>query len=108
MISFLSLAVFEGGKYLARNFWANSFQVLIDPVGREFNQSLALSLKEKGNNLNLIASSDTPLYLKVAQISKKLVMCKLRSSIGPPQIESFGSFRLCLVLIQNYWLKLLV
>ena len=70
-MSFLNFAVLAGGKNFARNFCAKSSQVVMDPEGKEWSQVFALSLREKGNTLNLTASSVTPLYLKVSQISMK-------------------------------------
>ena len=61
MISLRNLTVLPRGKYLARNFCAKVAQSDIDPAGKEFNYSLALSFKEKGNNLSLMASSETSL-----------------------------------------------
>lgn len=63
---FLSLVVFDGEKYLAKNLYAKSFHVVIEPRGNEFNYILALSLNKKGNNIILTTSSNTLLYLKVA------------------------------------------
>ena len=71
MISLRNLTVLAGGKYLARNFCTKVAQSNIDPAGKEFNYSLALSFREKGNNLNLIASLGTPLTLNISHISKK-------------------------------------
>lgn len=45
-------------------------QAVIDQAGKEINQLLALSLNENGKSLSLIASSVTPLHLKVLQIFK--------------------------------------
>ena len=64
VISFLSFVFFEGGKYFAKNFCANSSHVVMLPGGKEFNQTFALSLSERGKSLSRIASSVTPLCLK--------------------------------------------
>ena len=50
----------------------------------ELSHSLALSLKEKGNSLSLIASRLTPFILKVSQISKNEARWALGSSEGNP------------------------
>ncbi|XP_073056952.1 uncharacterized protein [Primulina eburnea] len=63
--------VFDGGKYFKWNALAISSQVVIEPTGKQFNQDLALSHKENENKRSLTASSETPLNLKVSQISKK-------------------------------------
>lgn len=84
VISVLNLAVFDGGKNLDKNLWAKSCHVVILLAGREFNQILALSRRENGNNLNLMASSVTSLYLKVAQISMKLARWTSGSSVTDP------------------------
>ena len=55
-------------------FLSNRSHVVIEAGGCEFNHALALSFIVKGKSLRRIASSDTPLYLKVSQISKKLAM----------------------------------
>ena len=44
----------------------------MEPVGNELSHALALSVKENGNNLSLIASSEAPLTLNISQISKKI------------------------------------
>ena len=89
VISFLSFAIFAGGKYFAKNFCANSSNVVMMPGGKEFNQTFALSLGEKGKSLSRIASSVTPLCLKVSQISKKFAIWTLGSSCdSPPEMDS--------------------
>ena len=84
VISFIILVVFADGKYLAKNAFANKSQMVIDTGGCEFNHAFSLSLSVKGNNLNLIASSDIPLYLNVSQISKKLAIWTFGSSLDNP------------------------
>ena len=69
MISLRNLTVLAGGKYLSQKFCAKVAQSNIDPTGKEFNHSLALSFKEKGNNLSLMASSRTSLTLNISHIS---------------------------------------
>ena len=71
VILLCSLIVLVGGKYLARNFCVKVAQLVIDPTVKEFNHSLALSFREKGNNLSLMASSGTSLTLNVSHISRK-------------------------------------
>jgi hypothetical protein len=47
-------------------------QIVMEPGGKLFSHVLALSFKEKGNILSLMASSEAPLILKVLHISRKL------------------------------------
>ena len=60
VISLRNLTVLPGEKYLARNFCAKVAQSDIDPAGKEFNHSLVLSFKEKGNYLSQMTLSGTP------------------------------------------------
>ena len=48
------------------------------------NQYVARSLSDNGNSRSLSASSVTPLFLTVSQISIKLVKCAFRFSLGNP------------------------
>ena len=73
-MSFLILTVLASGKYLAKNLYANASQVVIELTGKELNQLLVLSFKEKLNSLSLMALSVTPLCLKESQISRKLAI----------------------------------
>ena len=66
--------ILVGGKYFARKAFANRSHVVIEAGGCEFNHALALSFNVNGKSLKRIASSYTPLYLKVSQISKKLAI----------------------------------
>ena len=84
MMLFLNLTVFAGGKYLAKNFFANKSQIMIELLGNEFNQFLALSFKEKLNSLSLMISSVTPSDLKISQISRKLATWALGFSLCSP------------------------
>ena len=53
------------------------------PIGSDRESGCdTLSPSESGNNLNLSASSVTPLYLIVSQTSRKLVKCKFGFSLG--------------------------
>ena len=70
-----NLTGLAGGKYLVRNFYAKVAQLVIDPTSKEFNHFLALSFREKRNNLSLMASSRTPLTLNISQISIKKISC---------------------------------
>ena len=83
-MSLRSLAVLDGGKYLAKIFSTNPSQLVMDSLGKVWSQPFARSLSEKGNSLSLIASSITPLDLKVSQTSKKLAMWALGSSLDKP------------------------
>lgn len=59
-------------------------------VYSECNQLFALSRRVNGNKQSLTASSDTPLYLKVSHISKKLIKCSFGSLFaGPPNWTNF-------------------
>ena len=64
-------AALLGGKYLARNFSTISFHVVMDPGAKEVSHLYAAPLRLNGNSLNLMASSDTELILKVEQIWRK-------------------------------------
>lgn len=50
-----------------------------DPRDLKSNHVVAPSLSENENNLNLIASTMTPLILKVLQICENLDKCACRS-----------------------------
>jgi hypothetical protein len=76
--------VFVGGKYFAKNASANWSQVVMVPIVKDCNHALALPANENGNNLSLMASSVTPLTLRVLQISRKTDRCKFGSSFGKP------------------------
>ena len=84
-MSFLIFIDFAGGKYLVRKALTSPSHVVIILEGNEINHALALLFRENGNNQSLIASSITPLCLKVSQISKKFAICRLGSSlVNPP------------------------
>ena len=85
MISSLSFVVLEGGKYLFKNISVKSSHVVIEFGGNELSQLFALSLKENGNNLNLMASSEIPLCLNVSQSSRNCTKCSFGSSEGKPE-----------------------
>lgn len=55
---------------------------MIETSGNKFNHILILFFNEKENNLSLMTSSNTPLYLNISHISKKLAICRLEISIG--------------------------
>ena len=80
----LTLLSLKDGKYFAKNFCANSSYVVMRRGGKEFNQTFALSLSEKGKSLSRITSSVTPLCLKVSQISKKFAIWTLGSYCDSP------------------------
>ena len=54
--------------------WLNSLESksheVIELGAKELSHTFTLSLREKENNLNLIASVETPFILKVSQISR--------------------------------------
>ena len=69
---------------MARKTLVNSSQVVIHPNGKECNQSLALSLNEKGNERNQLASIETPVSFNVSHTSKRAERCRFASSKGVP------------------------
>jgi len=54
----------------------------MEPTSNEWNQALALSLKEKGKRCNLTASW---FAFKVPLSLKKVEICKFGSSAGHPE-----------------------
>lgn len=58
---YLSIVVFLRGKYMAKNSFFSSFQVVIELVGKDYSQALALSLRESGNKRRWITSGFTLL-----------------------------------------------
>ena len=81
IISLLSFAAFDGGKYFARNLAIISFPISVDFVGKELNHNLALSLSEKGKKSRHTVSAGTPLCFYVLHISRKLVICSFGLSL---------------------------
>lgn len=67
-----NLTILAGGKYLDMNALANSIPVVMVCLGNECIHCFALPLKENGNELNHIKSFETPLILKLLQISTKV------------------------------------
>ena len=55
---------------MVRNALESKFHEVIELGAKELSHNFALSLREKGNNLSLIASAETPFILKVSQISR--------------------------------------
>ena len=84
LISCTSCAIFEGGKNLVRNSSTKSFHEIMESGGWFVNQCLALSPSESGNNLNLSASSVTPLYFTVPHTSMKFFRSVFGFSLGSP------------------------
>src|ERR1051325_8361037 len=78
----LSIAVLLGGKYLVKKTFFNSSQVVIEFEGRDWSQARALSLKEKGNRRNRIASGFTPFAFTVSAYCTNTNRCKFGSSVG--------------------------
>ena len=72
MIFGLSLAVLPGGKYLLRKAFERVFQVVMEFGSSLRSQSLALSFKEKGKSLSLMASALTPFSLIVSHGNGKI------------------------------------
>ena len=77
VIFVLSFAVLPGGKYLLRKALESISQVVNELGSSLYNQSLALSLSEKGKSRSLIASLDAPLILKVSHFARNLRRCAL-------------------------------
>jgi hypothetical protein len=46
IISFFGYAVLDGGKYFPKFFYANSYQVVMTPTGKEFSHAFTFSLSE--------------------------------------------------------------
>ena len=84
VIKFLKLAVLLGAKDLTRKTLVNSFHVVIQPEGKEWNCALSLSLSEKGSSHSWMASVETPLSFNVSHTSKNTERCKFGSSKGVP------------------------
>lgn len=82
VISFLILAFLTQGKYLAKHFSAKPFHVAMEFGYKEFNQLLALSLREYGKNLNLKASSIMPGILKLLPTFRNCLKCNCESSFA--------------------------
>lgn len=55
---FLSFAILDGGKYLARNLWSKSCYLVIELEGKYFNLKFYFSPNENGNFLSLMAFRD--------------------------------------------------
>ena len=83
-MSFLIFIVLIGGKYSKRNFSTIWFQVVIEPLGREFSHCFPLVLNENRNSLNLITSSVAPFILNVSQITRKFAIQPFGSSSCNP------------------------
>lgn len=82
VIWFIRTIVLLNGKYLARNAFLKSFQMVIELAGRESNHNLALSMSEKGNKHNHIASGATPLDFNVSASWINTFKCLLRFSVA--------------------------
>jgi hypothetical protein len=57
--------------------------------GKDENQVLPLSLKEKGNNFNLIISLSTSFFFCISHNSTKVLRWDATSSLGFPENCSF-------------------
>ena len=84
MIWLLKFVVLLGGRNFARKALVSSSHVVMHPEGKEWSHALALSLNEKGNNCNLIASVETPVSFSVAHTFKNTERCMLGSSSEVP------------------------
>jgi len=68
----LNFAILPYGKYLLRKALESISQVVNELGSSFYNQSLAMSLIEKGKSRNLMASVDTPLSLMVSHFARNL------------------------------------
>ncbi|KAF7839285.1 uncharacterized protein G2W53_007767 [Senna tora] len=100
---------FPRWKLLSKKLLCNSSHVEIDPSGKDCSQTFALSLNEKGKSLRRMASSETPLCLKASQISRKLRMWLLGSSIdgsgyyvATHQVSGLHSQNIAIVLLNHF------
>ena len=84
MISILNFTILLGGKYLLRKAFGRSFQVVNELDTSFYNQSLALSLSEKGKSLSHMVSVDTLLNFMVSHFAINLQRCLLGLSKGRP------------------------
>lgn len=82
VIWFLSWTVLLWGNYFDKNACDNCSHVVIESGGSEWSHARALSLIEKGNNLSLKASLETPFIFIVSQYSNKIIKCIFKSSSG--------------------------
>ena len=55
---------------MVRNALESKSHEVIEFRAKELSHNFALSLRENGNNLSLMASVDTPFILKVSQMSR--------------------------------------
>ena len=69
MISFLREMILAGGKYLEIKASLHLFHESILFLGKDENQTLARSLREKGNSFNLTISLSVS-FLHMTQINK--------------------------------------
>lgn len=70
MISFLNFTVLVSGKKFIKNFSAKSFHVEMKSGGKEFNKTLAQSLRKNKKSLGFTTFCDAPIILKASLISK--------------------------------------
>jgi len=91
VIWFCKLTVLLGGKNFGRktlvhssHVVTHSSHVVTHTEGKEWSHDLALSLNEKGNNSNLIASVETPLSFSTSHTSKNTERCRLGSPSEVP------------------------
>jgi len=82
VIWFLKLAVLFAGMNFTRKTLVSLSHVVMHSEGKELSHALGLSLSEKGNSCNGIASIETPLSFNVSHTSKNIERCKLGSSNG--------------------------
>ena len=59
-------------------------------LGKDSNHSLALPLKEKGNNFSLIIYPSKSLYFCISQSSTKLLRWAATSSVLAPEKNAFS------------------
>lgn len=82
VIWFLNTVVLLGGKYLAKNAFLSSFQVLMEFAGRDCSRALALSLREKGKRHKQMASGSTSLLFNMSVYCTNTDRWRLGSSVG--------------------------
>lgn len=90
--------------YFVKNLLVSSSQVLIEFVNNESNRIKVSSVREKGNKWRWMASSDTPLHLKVSQMVRNILRCWVGSLVIDTQNWRFD----CIIwIIINLILMLL-
>src|SRR3989337_2740231 len=89
MICILREMIFAGEKYFVIKASLHLSQESILLRGKELNQILARSRKEKGNNFNLAISLSTSFFFCISHNSTKVLRWDAASSLGVPENCSF-------------------